>query len=163
MKENYCLVKSNAKVSPKSSGDSSVQVSSFKVNNYLHRFLLKPQPWKSGKVKHEIITWNWKDELPHKLPNDLRLRMLGNEEILKLFTWVLHWLNNSSTRRFKLVNCRCGFVNCGFELVIRGFKLITRRFELVTRGFKLITRRSKLVTCTAELVTREFELLDLNL
>ena len=27
--------------------------------------------------------------MPHELANDLRLRILGNEEMLRLFTWVL--------------------------------------------------------------------------
>ena len=76
--------------------------------------------------------------LPYELPNDLRLRILGNEEILRM----------SRTR--------------GFELVTRGFELVTRRFELVTHGFKLATCEFELVTDKAELVTRESELLDLN-
>ena len=28
------------------------------------------------------------DNLPRELPNDLRLRILENEEILRLFTWI---------------------------------------------------------------------------
>ena len=28
------------------------------------------------------------EELPHESPNDLRLTILGNEGVLKLFTWV---------------------------------------------------------------------------
>ena len=38
------------------------------------------------KVKHEIITKNWADQSLHELPNDLRLRILENEEMLRLFT-----------------------------------------------------------------------------
>ena len=36
----------------------------------------------SGKVKQEIITRNWTHKLPHKLPNNLGLMVVGNEEPL---------------------------------------------------------------------------------
>ena len=51
----------------------------FKVNIYSYYFLLKPYLWKIGTVKHKMITLKWKDDLPHELLNDLRLRILGNE------------------------------------------------------------------------------------
>ena len=38
----------------------------------------------SGDVKKEIITRNWTHKLPYKLPNDLGLMALGNEELLRL-------------------------------------------------------------------------------
>ena len=41
-----------------------VQISSFKVNIYSHCFLLKPYSWNSRKVKREVITSNWSDDLP---------------------------------------------------------------------------------------------------
>ena len=134
----FRFINFNAKVSPNSSGRvTSPQrsyVSSFKVNIYSLCFLLKPYLCNSGKVKHEIITRNWKYDLPHKLPKHLSFRILGNEENF-------HWLNNSWTR---------------------GFELATRRFELVTRGFELLTRRFELPTSEFKLVTHEFELADLN-
>ena len=64
----------------------------------------------------------WTYKLPHELPNILVLKVLGNEELLRLFTWVF------------------------IDLMIRGFELVTRGFELVTRGFKRVTRGFKLVT-----------------
>ena len=36
----------------------------------------------SGNVKQEIITRNWTHKLPHKLPNNLGLMAVGNEELL---------------------------------------------------------------------------------
>ena len=36
----------------------------------------------SGQVKQEIITRNWTHKLPHKLPNNLGLMVVGNEEPL---------------------------------------------------------------------------------
>ena len=36
----------------------------------------------SGKVKREIITRNWTHTLPQKLPNNLGLMVVGNEQIL---------------------------------------------------------------------------------
>ena len=63
-------------------------VSSFKVNVYSLSSLMKPQQWDSGNVKQEIITRNCTYELPHELPNNLGLKILGNEELVKLFTWV---------------------------------------------------------------------------
>ena len=38
----------------------------------------------SGNVKKEIITRNWTHKLPHKLPSNLGLMVLGNEELLRL-------------------------------------------------------------------------------
>ena len=38
----------------------------------------------SGNVRKEIITRNWTHKLPYKLPNDLGLMALGNEELLRL-------------------------------------------------------------------------------
>ena len=35
-----------------------------------------------GNIKQEIITRNWKHKLPHKLPNNLGLTVIGNEELL---------------------------------------------------------------------------------
>ena len=53
-------------------------------------------------------------ELFHELPNNLGLMILGNEELLRLFTWVF------------------------IDLMIHGFELLTRGFELVTRNSKLM-------------------------
>ena len=36
----------------------------------------------SGTVKQQIITRNWTHMLPHKLPNNLGLMIVGNEELL---------------------------------------------------------------------------------
>ena len=36
----------------------------------------------SGNVKQEIITRNWTHKLPHKLPNNLGLMVVGYEELL---------------------------------------------------------------------------------
>ena len=36
----------------------------------------------SGNVKQEIITKNWTHKLPHKLPNNLELMVIGNEKLL---------------------------------------------------------------------------------
>ena len=49
----------------------------------------------SGNLKKEIITRNWMFKLPHKLPNNWILMVLGNEELLGLFNWLLNsWTNN---------------------------------------------------------------------
>ena len=77
-------------------------------------------------------------ELPHKLPNNLGLKILRNEERLKMFSWVF-----------------IDLMICGFEIKTRGFELVTRELELVTREFELVTREF-------ELVTRGFELALLN-
>ena len=69
----------------------------------------------------------WTYELPHELPNNLVHMILGNEELLRLFSWVFIDL---MFRRFELVTH-------GFELVAGGLELATRRFELVTCGFEL--------------------------
>ena len=65
------------------------------------------------KLKQEIITRNWTYELPHEFTNNLGLKISGDEELLRLFTWVF------------------------IDLMIHGFELVTRRFELVPRGFAL--------------------------
>ena len=36
----------------------------------------------SGNVKQQIITRNWTHKLSHKLPNNLGLMIVGNEELL---------------------------------------------------------------------------------
>ena len=36
----------------------------------------------SGNLKQEIITKNWTHKLPHKLPNNLELMVIGNEKLL---------------------------------------------------------------------------------
>ena len=74
------------------------------------------QPRSSGNVKQEVITRSCPYELPHELPNNLRLKLLGNEELLRLFTWVF------------------------IDLVIRGIEFVTRGFELVIRGFEPVIR-----------------------
>ena len=84
--------------------------------------MLKPCTWSGGNVKQEIITRNWTCELPHELPSNLGLRILRNEELLRLPTWVF------------------------IDLMIRGFELVTRGLELVTRGFELVTHKFELVT-----------------
>ena len=49
----------------------------------------------SGNVKQEIITRNGTYKLPHKLSNNLGLMVLGNNELLRLFNWLLNsWTNN---------------------------------------------------------------------
>ena len=45
-----------------------------------------------------------------------RFIILGNDSILRLFTWVF------------------------IDLMIRGFELVISRFELVNHGFQLVTR-----------------------
>ena len=40
------------------------------------------------KVKQKIISKNWRYGLLHELPSNLGLMILGNEELLRLFTWV---------------------------------------------------------------------------
>ena len=48
-----------------------------------------------GNVKQQIITRNWTYKLPHKFSNNLELMVLGNEELLRLFNWLLNsWTNN---------------------------------------------------------------------
>ena len=106
----------------------------------------------SGNVKQDIITRSWPYELPHELPNNLGLMILGNEKLLRLFSWVFIDL---MIRGFELVTR-------GFELLTRGFELVTRAFVLVTRGFELVTRRFEPVTRGFELLTRGFELALLN-
>ena len=86
----------------------------------------------SGNVKQDIITRSWQYELPHELPNNLGLMILGNEKLLRLFSWVF------------------------IDLMIRGFELVTRGFELVTHAFVLVTRGFELVTCGFELALLNF-------
>ena len=68
------------------------------------------------------------------MPHELRLMILGNDKVLRLFTWVF------------------------IDLVIRGIKVVTRGFELVTRGFEIVTCKVELVTRESEFVTRGFEI-----
>ena len=102
-------------------------------------------------------------ELPHELLNNLGLYIiLGNEELLKLFTWAFIDL---IIRGFELVTRRFELVTCGFELVTRGFELVTRGFYISNsrspKDIKL-TRWFELVTRAFELVTHGFELSLLN-
>ena len=55
------------------------------------------------------------------------LKILGNEELLRLFAWVFT------------------------DLMIREFELLTLAFELVTRELELVTRGFELVTCGLKL------------
>ena len=49
----------------------------------------------SENVKQIINTRNWTYELPHKLPNNLGLMVLGNEKLLRPLDWLLNsWTNN---------------------------------------------------------------------
>ena len=80
----------------------------------------------SGNVKKENITRNWTHKLPHKLPNNLRLMIVGNEELL--IKALMIWCFNDYWTR-------------GFELVTRGFE-----FQLVLLSFQLVTCNSQLVT-----------------
>ena len=48
-----------------------------------------------GSVKQDIIARNWTCKLSQKLPNSLGLMVLGNEELLRMFNWLLNsWTNN---------------------------------------------------------------------
>ena len=90
----------------------------------------------SGNIKQEIITRNWTHKLSHKLPNNLGLIVVGNEDLLikALMNW---WFNDSWAR--------------GFELVTRGFEfqLVFLNFNsciwISSRAFKLSTRNSQLL------------------
>ena len=79
--------------------------------------------------------------MPHKLSNNLGLNILGNEEGLRLFTWVF-----------------IDLMICGFELVTCEFGLVTHELELVTCGFELVTREFELITCGFELALLNFSL-----
>ena len=49
----------------------------------------------SENVKQIINTRNWTYDLPHKLPNNLGLMVLGNEKLLRPLDWFLNsWTNN---------------------------------------------------------------------
>ena len=49
----------------------------------------------SENVKQIINTRNWTYDLPHKLPNNLGLMVLGNEKLLRPLDWLLNsWTNN---------------------------------------------------------------------
>ena len=49
----------------------------------------------SGNIKQEIITRSGTYKLPHKLPNNLGLMVLGNEKLLRPLDWFLNsWTNN---------------------------------------------------------------------
>ena len=65
---------------------------------------MKPQPWGRGNVKQEVIVRNVTYNLPHELPKYLGLKILENEELLRLFTLVF-----------------IDLIICGFEL-----ELVTR-------------------------------------
>ena len=55
----------------------------------------------NGNVKREIITRNWTQKLPHKLPNNLGLMAVGNEEgfnVLMILELVDSNSRNSWTR-----------------------------------------------------------------
>ena len=67
----------------------------------------------------------WTYELPHELPNNLGLKILGGEELLRLFTRVF----------IDLMISECDLVTYGFELVTREFELVTRGFELALLSF----------------------------
>ena len=71
----------------------------------------------SGNIKQEIITRNWTHKLPHKLPNNLGLMAVGNEELLLR----LQWFNDLMILEL---------VTHGFEFVTRGFE-----FQLVLLNF----------------------------
>ena len=62
----------------------------------------------------------WTYELPHELLNNLGLKILGNEELLRLFTWVF----------IDLMISECELVTYEFELVTRGFELALLNFSL---------------------------------
>ena len=83
---------------------------SFCLIKSIYCFTLKRDNW--GKVKLELRVASTY-ELPHELPNNLGDMILGNEELLRLFTLVFIDLKI-----------------CEFELVTRGFELATRRFKL---------------------------------
>ena len=90
----------------------------------------------SGNIKQEIITRNWTHKLPHKLPNNLGLIVVGNEDLIikALMNW---WFNDSWAR--------------GFERVTRGFEfqLVFLNFNsciwISSRAFKLSPRNSQLL------------------
>ena len=74
------------------------------VSCFICRNLTLPLFKKDVFVRNEIITWNWMYELSHELLNDLRLRILRNEDNLTLFIgfslikWFLNlwiWTRNS--------------------------------------------------------------------
>ena len=119
----------NANVFSKSSGGMVTFL--FRVNINSLCFLLKPQPWKSGKVKHEIIPRNcmFKTAGIAKLFKTKNLRKWENFKAVYLS---FHWFNDSWTR--------------GFELVSREFEIGTRGFEIanLTHTFWISTRVSKL-------------------
>ena len=50
----------------------------------------------SGNVKQDIITRTWTYKLPHKLSNNLGIIVVGNEELLRLFNWLLNFCNELS-------------------------------------------------------------------
>ena len=72
----------------------------------------------SGNAKQEIITRNWPHKLSHKLPNNLRLMVVGNEELVDSNFNSCFWI---SARAFE------------FQLVLLSFQLVTRNSQLVTR------------------------------
>ena len=99
----------------------------------------------SGNVKQEIIIRNWTYKLPHKLPNNLGLMVLENEELLELV-----FITSSL---FELV------MILGFVIRTRTSWILTRNswirflissrtfeFHFVLLSFQLVTRNSQLVT-----------------
>ena len=48
-----------------------------------------------GNAKQDIINRNWTYKMPYKLQNNLGLMVLGNEELLRLFNWLLNSWTNS--------------------------------------------------------------------
>ena len=80
----------------------------------------------------------------HELPNDLRFRILGNEQ--KIVYLSFHWLNYSWTREFELVTRGFELRTSILELISRVFELVPRRFEHGTRGFKFVIHEFVLVT-----------------
>ena len=71
--KSVTFTKKKKQISPKSAGEGE-----FSVEN-LGLFFQS-----SGNVKKEFITKNWTHKLPHELPNNLGLMVLGNKELLRL-------------------------------------------------------------------------------
>ena len=82
----------------------------------------------NGKTRK---TRNWIDDMSHEPPKDLSLRILGNEEILKLLTWVFIeinlwiwarnswiWTRNSwiSTRNLRISTCNLRISTCNLRI-----------------------------------------------
>ena len=86
---------------------------------------------------HHSLKYNSEDNLleDKKLWIAVRFIILGNEEVLRLFTWVFIDLMISGfeleTSRFELVTHGSELVNHGFEHVTRGFEQALLNFQLV--------------------------------